>query len=346
MIKVGLVGYGVGGRNFHAPLIASSALCELVGVVTRSRDRINELGQDFPGTPVYESLDALLQSGVDVVVISTPPHTRYNLIMQAVKYGTPTVSDKPFALDAKSAHELVDAAQQANVPLTVYMNRRWDSDHLTAKKLIAATQLGYLRRYYNGIEALAPENEGNESGGGLLRDLGSHLVDQARELFGPVTHVYAEITEMPDNPELNDAFYLFLTHKNGMKSHINGNMMQHTTGPRFKIEGDEGCFSIEGLDIQTGQAFSRKTPATEGNAWGREPESRWGRIQRADKVEVYPSERGSWPAFYEMLAHALQGQGELPVNPCDALAVTEILDAALISSRENRVVEVAPPSTG
>ncbi len=337
-MRIGLVGYGVGGRNFHAPLITTTAGCSLAGVVTRSPERRAELVEDLPGVQAFDSLADLAAAGVDAVVISTPPDTRQNLILEAISLGLAVVSDKPFALDEGRARQLVNAAKDAGVMLSVYMNRRWDSDYLTVRKLLETGELGRIRRFYSGIEAYQPGNKGNASGGGLVRDLGSHLVDQAYHLLGPVMRVYAEVDFMPFDDELNDAFYFCLEHASGVISHINGFMEQHAPGPRFKVDGTEGSFTIEGLDVQTEQAFARRTPATEGDKWGVEDPSRWGWIQRQDQRQSYPSERGCWDQFYKRLLAAFEGRGPAPVDPLDAIEVTRILDAARISARERRIV--------
>ena len=338
MIRIGLVGYGFGGRNFHAPIISSNPDCILAGVVTKSPGRREELAADFPKVPAFDSMDDLIDSGIDAVVISVPPAARFKLILEAMEKGIPTVSDKPFALNRKDALTLAETSKTRKVPLTAYMNRRWDSDFLTVKKLLKSGNLGEIRRFYSGIEMYAPENKGNPAGGGLLRDLGSHLVDQAFNLLGPVDSVYAKVDKMPFDAELNDAFYIVFNHKSGIQSHINGFMHQHLAGPRFKVDGTAGCFIIEGLDIQNEQALSRKTPLSKDIQWGVEPEDRWGKIHSKGEVKKYPSENGCWQEFYNRFAGAVMNNIPLPVEINDAIAVTTILDAALISSRENRVV--------
>ncbi len=338
MFRIGLVGYGFGGRYFHAPLLSSLEGCRLAGVVTRSEERRKELAADYPGTPVFDSVDGLIDSGVDGIVLSVPPGARFDLIKHTLERGIPTVSDKPFALNLSDATVLADLSRKLEVPLTAYMNRRWDSDFLTVEKLLASGELGEIRRFYSGIESFSPENKGNPTGGGLLRDLGSHLVDQAVRLFGPVETVYARVDEMPFDRDLNDAFFLILNHRNGISSHINGFMMQHAPGHRFKVDGMKGCFIIDGLDIQTEQAIEGKTPASRDIRWGVEPEYRWGYIRREEAKTGYPSCTGAWQEFYRLFVQAVREKGPLPVSLEEILEVTAILDACLVSSRDKMVI--------
>lgn len=340
-MRVGLVGYGKGGRYFHAPLITSVAPMALVGVVTRSADRRAELEEDHPGVPAYDSLAELIDAGVDAVVISTPPDVREAMVLEAISKGVPVVSDKPFAMDASRARLLIEAAREANVPLTVYMNRRWDSDIRTARKLIDAGALGDVRTFESRIETYVDEPRGNATGGGLLRDLGSHMVDQALWLFGPVRTVYAEVGFLGEQCALDEDFFLCLRHETGVISRLWGSTVQHSPGPRLKVNGTQGCFRIEHLDGQDQALLSGRTPRTERSRWGVEDHLRWGAVHRGDERELIPSEQGRWDLFYTHLASSMAGKGELPVAAEDALETTRVLDAARLSALEQRVVEVA-----
>ena len=141
-LRIGLVGYGFGGRYFHAPLLASAAECEFLGVVTNSPERRQEFAEQFPGRATFDSLEQLAAAGAEAVTISTPADTHVELTQQALRLGLAVVCDKPFALDAASARETVVLAEQLQVPLTVYQNRRWDADFLTVRKALADGVLG------------------------------------------------------------------------------------------------------------------------------------------------------------------------------------------------------------
>jgi predicted dehydrogenase len=192
-VRLGLVGYGVGGRYFHAPFVAAAHGVELAGVVTRSPDRRAELAADFPDAPAYDSLADLLAAGVDAVTITTPPQTRRELVLQALGAGVPTIADKPFAPNADDGRELVATAKDAAVPLNVFHNRRWDADIRTLAAVLEGGELGELWSVESRMEQDNAATLEIGPDAGLLRDLGSHLVDQMLWLLGPARTVYAEL---------------------------------------------------------------------------------------------------------------------------------------------------------
>ncbi|KTB78273.1 Gfo/Idh/MocA family protein [Pseudomonas syringae] len=337
-MRAGLVGYGKGGRYFHATLISSLPGATFVGVVTRSPERKQEVGKDHPGVPTFDTLAELVAAGVDVVVISTPLASRRALILEATELGVGVVSDKPFASDAAHARELVEAAERRGVLLSVYQNRRWDSDFLTVRKLIDNQVLGEVSRFESSIERYSPRSVGKASGGGMLRDLGSHLVDQALVLFGPVERLYAELRFATPSDELDHTFFVALTHANGVVSHLSGSCLQNTPRPRFRVSGSQGCYSVDGLDGQEEAAFAGLTPRSEGERWGVEEHRRWGWFEHGDHRERVPSERGCWLEFYRQLQCAVDEQGTNPVNPHEAIASAQVMDAARLSAKEARVV--------
>lgn len=342
-MKIGLLGYGKGGRYFHAPLISSLSGATFAGVVTRSPERKQEVASDHPGVSTFDTLADLVAAGVDVVVVSTPLASRPALILEAIALGVGVVSDKPFAQDATQARTLVEAAERGGVLLSVYQNRRWDSDFLTVRKLIDSQALGQVSRFESSIERYSPGSVGKASGGGVLRDLGSHLVDQALVLFGPVRRVYAELQypEPDQTGQLPDhTFFIALTHANGVVSHLAGSCLQNSPKPRFRVSGSRGCYSVEGLDGQEAQAMAGLSPRSEGERWGLEEPSRWGWLTQGRQRAQVVSEPGCWLEFYRQLQHAVDGQGCIPVDPRQAVATTVVLDAARTSAEQGRVVEL------
>jgi predicted dehydrogenase len=338
-MRIGLVGYGKGGRYFHAPLIASLPGATFVGVVTRSPERRAELAQDYPKVTPFDSLAELVASGVDAVAISTPLASRQALILEAIELGVAVVSDKPFANDAAQAQALVEAAERRGVLLSVYQNRRWDSDFLTVRKLIDNGVLGEISRFESRVERYSPKSVGKASGGGMLRDLGSHLVDQALLLFGPVSRVYAELDFVADSP-LDHAFFVSLTHANGVVSHLWGSCLQNCPGPRFRVSGSTGCYSVEGLDGQEAATLAGLSPKSEGENWGVEEHRRWGWFEQGEQRERIPSERGCWNEFYRQFQDAVVGAGPNPVQPRDAVASALVMDAARLSAEQGRVINL------
>jgi predicted dehydrogenase len=215
-VRIGLAGYGRGGRFFHAPLIGRAPECTLAGVLTRSPQRRAELADDFPGLPAAGGLAELAAAaGIDAVVISTPLDTHEALVREAIALGLPAVCDKPFTADAASALTLVYEAERSGVPLTVYQNRRWDADFRTVRVLVESGALGEVTAFESRMEQYPPPGGFSVTGGGVLRDFGSHVADQALQLFGPAAAVYAEMHVRPEDG-FDDRFFLALEHAAGV----------------------------------------------------------------------------------------------------------------------------------
>jgi predicted dehydrogenase len=328
-VRFGLVGYGFGGRVFHAPLLASADECQLIGVVTRSSQRRAEVARDHPNVPAYDSLAALAAAGAEAVAISTPAATHVALAQEAIALGLAVVVDKPFAMDAASARSTVQLAERAGVPLSVYQNRRWDSDFRTVQRLITDGTIGRVTRFESRFERFRPEPGPGAAGGGSLLDFGSHLVDQALTLFGPAERVYGE---MHVREVLDDDFFVALRHSNGVHSHLWGSWTQGAPGPRLRVTGGTGTYIVDEVDGQEEALIAGRTPATEGERWGVEPDHRSGRVYRGDAGEPVPSERGRWDTYYPAFAAAVRGAGPVPVDPWDAVAALEVLERARVSA--------------
>jgi predicted dehydrogenase len=334
-VRIGLVGYGFGGRNFHAPLLASAPSCDFAGVVTTSTSRREQLAKEHPDVRAYDSLEALAADGVVAVAISTPASTHSALAVQAISLGMAVVVDKPFALSADDARDVVAAAETAGVALSVYQNRRWDSDLLTAQKLLAEGRLGQVQRFDSAFERFVTESGPPEAGGGILRDFGSHLVDQALLLFGSPMSVYAEMRRTAD---VVTGFFVTLQHAGGVRSHLSGDWRQGAPSPRLRVSGTEGSFVVPAMDGQERSLIEGRSPATDSDDWGREEQADWGWIQRGEDKEPVPSERGRWDTYYPAFAAAVRGEREVPVDPTDAVLALEVLEAAERSATEGVVI--------
>lgn len=340
-MRIGLVGYGLGGRRFHAPYIAAAEGVELAGVVTRSADRRAELAADFPGVPAYDSLAALIAAGVEAVVLTTPPQTRRALVLEAIGSGVPVVADKPFAPDAARGQELVTAAATAGVPLAVFQNRRWDTDVRTLREVLATGDLGQVRRVESRFDLDSPGTIDPGPDGGVLRDLGAHLVDQVLWLFGPVSHVYAAL-DWVDLPEgrTDTGFTVTLRHTGGPVSTLVAGKANHNALREIRAYGDLGTYHSTMSDVQTEAVFAGHSPASVGAAWGYAPESEWGTLRTADGVRRIPSARGAYQDYYTQFAQALAGTAELPVTGEEAVQTLKVLDAARLSDDTRRAVLV------
>jgi predicted dehydrogenase len=333
-LRVAIIGYGLAGRVFHAPLIDATPGLRLTSIVTGNPQRRAEAAERYPGIRTPAEASEVWESGDhDLVVVATPTESHVPLASAAVERGMAVVVDKPLAVTAAEAEGLVTRAREAGVLLTVFQNRRWDSDHLTLARLIDEGRLGRVIRYESRFERWRPEPKGGwresappDQGGGQLLDLGSHLVDQALTLFGPATHVYAEIGAVRGLPSDDDAF-LALRHASGALSHLHMSAMTAAPGPRLRVLGTEAGYVAPQLDTQEERLRAGSRPDT-AEAWGAEPQSHWGRLVAGDYSVPIRSERGDWPAFYRRLAEALTDGGPPPVDPADVVTALRVLEAA------------------
>lgn len=197
--------------------------------------------------------------------------THVALAQEALKLGLAVVCDKPFALDAASARETAELADRLGLTLTVYQNRRWDSDFLTLRRLVDQGRLGTLTRLESRFERFDPEPGPPAAGGGTLLDFGSHLVDQALVLSGPVERVYAETRHRDGAGGLDEDVFVALTHRSGVRSHLWGSWRQGAPGPRFRATGTSGTFLVDGMDGQEALLTAGASPASEGERWGSSP---------------------------------------------------------------------------
>ncbi|PPG05477.1 dehydrogenase [Pseudoclavibacter sp. RFBI5] len=339
--RIGVVGYGAGGHRFHVPYIQAVKGWELAGVVTRSAERRAILATEAPGVPAFDSLDALLDAGVDAVVITTPPDTRRELVLRALERGAHVVADNPFAPTAQGARELQAAAERSGRILTAYQNRRWDTDLVTLKQVIDEGQLGDIWRVSSRMDQ---DDSGTLETGpahGLLRDLGSHLVDQMAFLFGPVERVSAhlDITEV-DGVEVDCGFDVALHHANGVFTRVASSKINHLDGRELIAYGDLGAYESRMDDVQTAQIDAGLRPASAAAGWGVEAEARWGTLHTTEGSQQIPSARGDYAEYYRMLLAAVRGESAPPVPIEQAVHTVEILDAARESARTGLTVEI------
>jgi len=334
-VKIGLVGYGFGGRYFHAPLIASAAGCEFVGVVTASAERRALVAEDHAGLAVFDSLADLAAAGAEAVSISTPAGTHSDLTDEAIALGLSVVCDKPFALDPEAARRSVELAAARGVTMSPYQNRRWDSDFLTVRALVDDGTLGEVRRFESRFERYAPENGPGASGGGTLLDFGAHLVDQALVLLGPVESVYAESRTRENG--LDDDVFVALRHSNDAVSHLWGSWTQYASGPRLRVTGTEASVVITTGDTQEEVLVAGVSPAT-SDVWGAEAASDLDRVFTAEGSAPITLERGAWDTYYPTFAKAVRGEGAPPVEAVDAVATADVLEAARLSVQSGTTV--------
>jgi predicted dehydrogenase len=347
-LRVGLVGYGLGGMVFHAPLIATTPGLELTAVVTNNAERRAHLRERHPRAHAADTVDQLFAdpSALDLVVVASPNRTHVPFARAALEAGLPVVVDKPLAADANEARDLAALAQQRGLMLSVFHNRRWDNDFLTLRRLIEAGEMGRVFRFESRFERWRPqvseswrERAEPAEAGGTLFDLGSHLIDQALLLFGPVTHVYAELGMRRAGAKVDDDAFVALAHASGVRSHLWMSACTAMQGPRFRVLGDKAGFEKHGLDPQEATLRSGRWPDGDSE-WGVEPDEAWGVLGAGDDVRVIPSEHGAYPGYYARVASALHDGAAPPVDVRDAVAGLVIIEAARRSASQSGPVVI------
>lgn len=346
-LRVGLIGYGLAGSAFHAPLISATPGLRLAVVVTSNAERARRARDEHPGVAVVDSAERLWERAgeLEMVVVASPNRSHVPLTRAALGAGLPVVVDKPLAATAADARQLVDEARRRGLLLSVFHNRRWDGDFLTLRRLLAEGALGDVFRFESRFERWRPtpkpgwrERADPAEAGGVLYDLGSHLVDQALVLFGPVSQVYAEADRRRPGVEVDDDAFVALTHASGVQSHLWMSVVAAEQGARMRVQGSRAAFVKRGMDVQ--EAVLRRGGRPNSPEWGEEERDRWGRLGAAEEWVVVPSERGAYPEYYAGIVEALRQGGPPPVEPADAVAGLEIIEAARRSAAEGAVIRL------
>jgi predicted dehydrogenase len=346
VFRVGLIGFGVAGAYFHAPFIDTTPGLELAAIVTANAERQAEAQSRYPRARVCLSVDDLwAMDDLQLIVVAAPNALHVPLAREAVRRRLPVVVDKPLAANVADARKLVDEARRAGVLLTVFQNRRFDGDFLTLHRVLGDGEVGQPLRFESRFERWRPEPKGGfresaapADAGGLLFDLGSHLIDQALQLFGPATHVYAELDCRRPNVEVDDDAFVALTHDLGVRSHLWMSVMAGQLGPRFRLLGSTGAYVKYGMDPQEAALRAGARPDQPG--WGEDAEATWGRIESGSVSRVVPTLPGQYGNFYQQMVSALRGERLVPVNPEDAIRVLEVIAGARRSSKEKRTVRL------
>ena len=332
-LRVGLLGYGIAGAVFHAPLIAATPGLRLSAVVTANPERQAQVAADHPGTLTVDHADQLWSEELDLVVVATPNRTHVPLATAALDAGFPVVVDKPFAPTAEEARRLTALAADREMPLTVFQNRRWDGDFRTVRRLLAQDKLGEVWRFESRFERWRPTPKAGwrelgdpSEAGGALYDLGSHLIDQALQLFGPVRSVYAELDRRRAGVQVDDDSFVALTHKSGVRSHLWMGALTAQLGPRMRVLGDKAGFTKYGLDGQEDALREGSRPG--GSDWGVEPSERSGQLGVDGDLRPVTSVPGAYQDFYAQMRDAVRGEGHVPVTPDEAIAVLEVIEQA------------------
>lgn len=352
-LRVALLGYGHGGSVFHAPLIAATPGMRVAAIVTSAPERRARAAREFPDAAILSSADDVWRNaaGYDLVVVTTPNRTHAPLALAAMDAGLPVVVDKPVAATVADAERLIEASERAGRMLSVFHNARWSNSFLTVRQILAEGLLGPVVRYEARMERYRPEPRAGawrergapEEAGGLLYDLGSHLIDQALVLFGQPRRVYAELGRRRPHTEVDDDTFVAIEFDHDVRAHLWMSYLVRSPGPVVRVWGLRGSYEKLAGDPQEDALRQGQRPAA--TQWGSEPRERWGRLSTDvgglhidGRVETVP---GDYPGYYAALRDALLTGGPPPVDPRDAAQTLRVIEAAQRSAREGVVVDMS-----
>lgn len=329
-LRVGIAGYGLAGRYFHAPLLKGCGF-EVVSVLTNNQERARHAVEDFPQVKVVSTIDELISMRLDLLVVASANIVHAEQAVAGINAGVPVVVDKPMGLTHSQTESIIQVAHAKNVPITVFFNRRWDSDSLTLKKVLDEGLLGEVFRVDSRFERFRPsvasaswrEKYSPEEGGGLLLDLQPHLISTAIDWFGPAQLSYSSVRSIRGGAD--DDILLVLKHESGVDSYLSASAIIGAPGPRLRVNGTKGTLIINELDPQEAMLRAGKIP--EGGRWA-EPTSSSAFLHRGDEVIEIEGENGNYAQFYRLVEGAIVGINPWPVSNADALQVASIIDQA------------------
>jgi predicted dehydrogenase len=325
-VRVALFGSGFGGKVFHAPLIRTTPGLELASILTSRSDP-------------REAFDA---PEIGLIVISTPNGTHFDLARQAIAAGKHVVVDKPFTLTVAEAEELAHLALRTGVLLSVFQNRRWDSDFLTLRQVIASGELGEIVHFESHYDRFRPVvvsrwKDDAGPGSGIWYDLGPHLADQALQLLGPPESVFADFAMQRDGAQAVDYFHVVLRYPN-VRVVLHASTLVAEPPRRFELHGKRGSCVKHGMDIQEDLLKRGDLPGAPG--WGTDPNAgvltTWAGDERVQKS--VPNLPGGYPRYYEAIRDAILKGAPNPVPPEDGIAVMRVIEAGIRSAAEGKLV--------
>ena len=347
-IRVGVVGFGLAGRIFHTAVVQATPGLELTCVVQRSG---NEAALEYPGIKVARSVEEMLKDvGIQLVVIATPSYSHYELAKQCLREQRHVVVDKPFTLKSEEAADLIRMARERKLLLSVYQNRRWDSGFQTIRQVVDSGELGRIVSYESHFDRFRAEprrdvwRESGGPGGGILFDLGPHVIDEALMLFGTPHSIFASVRLDRENAAVDDAWDIFLHFEKprSMTALLRSTLTACVPGPRCAIHGTRGSFVKWGIDPQEDQLKAGMTFDSPG--FGEEAESAWGELKLCADGEAIvrrvPTMRGDYRGYYANVRDALLGKAELEVKPEQAWRTTRLIELARESSSTGRRLKV------
>lgn len=348
-MQVGLIGYGMAGQVFHAPMITSISGLELSKIRETKPDNIALARSRYPSAIIVgDSEDVISDPEMDLVVIASPNTSHYSLAQQALLAGKHVVVDKPFTITSSEADALIDLAKQENKLLSVFHNRRYDSGFKTVQKIINENTLGRIVEVEIHFDRFRPKLKDNAwreediPGSGVLYDLGSHLIDQSLVFFGSPKSITADIRAQRHGAKVDDYFQVEL-HYDNLKVILKAGMLIKELGPTYILHGDKGSFIKYGLDVQENALSAGQIPNEMPN-WGEEPENLWGKLNLdADGdgiISRVKSEIGDYRGYYENIYQNILGKSKLEVLPEQARQVIYLIELAQRSAQERRTINL------
>jgi len=337
-INTGIIGFGLSGRVFHAPFLHTHPGFNLKKIVERNSTESKKI---YPYVEVVSDYKNLIKDkNLDMIVVCTQNTLHFSMVKESLLAGKHVVVEKPFTPNSKQADELIKIAEKVNRKIFVYHNRRWDGDFLTIKKILEGKLLGDLYEYEAHFDRYTPKldrnawRDENIPGSGILYDLGSHLIDQALNLFGHPDNLQADIQAQRENSPVDDYFRIELEYPN-LKVVLTAGMLVEKLGPRFKLLGNKGTFTKYGIDPQEDSLKKGLMPNAEN--WGKEDKEYWGIMDTLiegkhfnGKIETLP---GNYIGFYENVYDVIVNDTEMMVKPEEARNVIKIIEMAFENSK-------------
>jgi scyllo-inositol 2-dehydrogenase (NADP+) len=345
-IRTGLASFGMSGLVFHGPLLHSSDKYNICGILERTKELSR---QKYPESRLFRTFEEMISDEeIELIVVNTPDRFHFEQCLAALEAGKNVVVEKPFTQEFSQAEVLINLAKQKGLVLSVFQNRRWDGDFMTVKKVLDEGLLGRLvsfeshfDRYRNFIQKNTWKEE-EDSGSGIVYNLGSHMIDQALVLFGRPLSVSADIRTLRSGGKVDDFFDIRLDYRNDLNVRVTGSLLVKEPGPRYICHGTEGSFLKWGTDPQEQDLKEGKCPGIKD--WGIEKSEIYGLLNSVihgkelyERIQTLP---GNYMAFYEQLYEAIRNKVRVPVNPEDAAIVVKIINAAFRSNLEKRSVSI------
>jgi len=344
-IKTALCSFGMSGWVFHAPFLHLNKGYELYAVWERTK---NLAAEKYPGIKTFRTLEEMLKdASIELVVVNTPNYTHFEYAKYALLAGKHVVVEKPFTITVEQGEELIALSAKTGRKISVYQNRRYDSDYKSVKKILDEHWLGEIKEaeiHYDRFNlALSPKvhKETPGPGTGLLYDLGSHLIDQALQFFGMPTAVFADMTIIRPTSRVEDYMEVLLIYV-GLRVRIKSSYLVRESLPSYQLHGTKGSFIKARTDVQEKSLLAGVSPAAEG--WGAEPEHEKGLLHTEKDGQIIreylPSQKGNYMEYYDALHGALREGKPLPVTAEDGLNIIRVIEAAYKSVEEKRVVDL------